>query len=171
MKKILIIIVLLTILSIAIVLASSYLTYLLDINIKGFVNVDENTIIKSDIVLYIDREEGSKIYELGTINIPRNMSIQIKRELVNYEEQIKLILGGVLELKSEKENYKITMPCLVNINEQCYRIAAIIPGYDVPLNIASGKYNVSLILTWKASGRGSFYLKLIGVYSDNYYQK
>jgi len=36
----------------------------------------------------------------------------------------------------------------------------LIPGYDSPLKIDEGEYEVTLILKWLASGYGVFNLKL-----------
>ncbi|MEM1526295.1 MAG: hypothetical protein QW775_06280 [Ignisphaera sp.] len=165
MKKMLLLVILL-VLSIVATTTGLYLAHLFDINIWGNVNVEEPTIIESDIELNIDREVGSKIYELGVVNIPKNISMQIKGELRDYKGDIKLVLNGILELKSKEKIYRINMPCLININEPCYRVAMIIPGYDAPLTVVSARYNVTLTLSWKASGKGSFYLKLVGSYSE-----
>lgn len=153
------------ILSIVVTASSLYLAYILDIDVFGNINVRKPSIIERDIELNIDSEVGSKIYELGVIDIPRNISMQIKGELLSYKGNIKLLLNGILELKSEKISYRINMPCLASINESCYRVTMIIPGYDVPLTVVAGKYSVTLVLSWKADGVGNFHFKLVGFYN------
>lgn len=36
----------------------------------------------------------------------------------------------------------------------------IIPGYDRPMKVEPGTYNVTMILSWRASGRGEFDLTI-----------
>lgn len=165
MKKILLLAILL-VLSILATVTGLVLVHLFDIDIWGSVNVSKPTIIESDIELNIDSEVGSKVYDLGVVDIPKNISMQVKGELLDYKGDIKLALNGILELKSKEKIYRINMPCLISINEPCYRVAMIIPGYDAPLTVVSGRYNVTLTLSWKASGKGSFHLKLVGSYSE-----
>jgi len=51
------------------------------------------------------------------------------------------------------------MPCLYS-NTQCIRILVLIPGYDAPLDIDRGEYNVSLEISWMVEGSGDASIKM-----------
>jgi len=58
------------------------------------------------------------------------------------------------------------MPCLYS-NIECFRVQAVIPGFDAPVLIPRGRYSASLELSWhSASGEGSLKLKL-GIVREN----
>jgi len=132
--------------------------YLLEVNTVGVINIPNITKV-IDIKVDINEREGVKTINLGSINIPTG-NIQVKSKLVSYEGNFTLLLSGELILKSDNVTYRILMPCLLNIGESCYRILMLIPGYDSPLKIDEGEYEVTLILKWLASGYGVFNLKL-----------
>ena len=132
--------------------------YLLEVNTVGVINIPNITKV-IDIKVDINEREGVRTINLGSIYIPTG-NIQVKSKLVSYEGNFTLLLSGELILKSDNVTYRILMPCLLNIGESCYRILMLIPGYDSPLKIAEGEYEVTLILKWLASGYGVFNLKL-----------
>ncbi len=139
-----------------------YVRNILEVNIRGTVDVKPTTV---DVNLNIDSREGERVIFLGTQYIPRGTVI-VKPQLVGYEGNLTLILNGELELTSSSHRYRISMPCLTSIREPCYRIALIIPGYDEPLAIEKGTYNITLVVRWNANGVGRFHLKLLLEYYD-----
>lgn len=151
---------------VAIVVLGLHVVNVFNVNIKGTVNVPTPSVMERDIELNITTEKGSTKLNLGVVEIPRDGTIQIKVQLLEYSGDLKLLLNGVIEMRSESRGYKINMPCMVNINEPCYRIMAVMPGYDEPMPIEKGKYNVTLILEWTASGTGNFYLRVTGIYRE-----
>lgn len=151
---------------ISIVVLGLHVVNVFNINVKGTVNVIAPSVMEHDIELNITAEKGSKTFDLGVVEIPGNGTIQIKAQLLEYSGDLRLLLSGVIEMKSESKSYKINMPCLVNINEPCYRIMVVTPGYDEPMPIEKGRYNVTLILEWVAGGTGNFCLKITGIYRE-----
>ncbi|MEM4933454.1 MAG: hypothetical protein QXN82_01180 [Desulfurococcaceae archaeon] len=151
---------------VAVVVLGLHLVNVININIRGTVNVTTPIVIERGIELDITTEKGSEVLDLGVVEIPRNGTIQVRAQLVECSGDFKLLLDGTIEIRSENRVYRISMPCLAGINEPCYRIMAVIPGYDEPMPIEKGKYNITLILKWTASGRGSFYLKITGTYIE-----
>lgn len=136
----------------------------LEVNIEGTVNVPPNP-TAVDVELNIDKKEGEKTVNLGNINIPAG-NLLVKPNLTEREGDFDLALSGVLVLESSKRTYRISMPCLASAGGACYRILMVIPGYDIPLSIEEGVYNVTLTLRWTAEGTGKFRLKLILQYSE-----
>ncbi|MCC6016623.1 MAG: hypothetical protein LM582_06245 [Desulfurococcaceae archaeon] len=165
MRKYLVI--LLITVAISISVSALYIKNLIDINIRGVVDVNKNIFLNIDLDLIINSKSGSKIFDLGFVKIPKNGSIQIKSELLEYSGDLKLVLNGLIEFKSSNRSYRISMPCIASVNQPCYRVLMVIPGYDIPMNIENGVYNVSLTLEWSAEGSGKFYLKIFAIYSDN----
>lgn len=139
---------------VGIVVAASYLGPLLEVYIKGEVNVPKS-LKTAEIVLVIDREEGSEKFDLGEVFIPKG-SVIVKTSLESYEGNFILSVSGVLTLESESRSYVVSMPCAIVMGEPCYRIMIVIPGYDVPISVEEGKYRVRLDLSWRASGSGRF---------------
>lgn len=141
-----------------------HLRYILEVNVRGTVDVKSNATV-IDVNIDIDDRRGEKIINLGNVYIPRGNTI-VKADLVSYEGNFTLLLNGELQLDSAIYSYRIAMPCLVAIGEPCYRILMVIPGYDTPLTIEEGVYNTTFIMRWDASGTGSFHLKLLLEYSE-----
>lgn len=142
----------------AFIATAFYIRSLLEINVGGVVRVKPNALVV-DVKLNVDSGEGVKVINLGSLNIPAG-SIIIKKELSSYEGNFTLILNGELLLSSSMYNYSIKMPCLLDLGGQCFRILMLIPGYDVPLKVEEGYYNITLILRWNAEGVGKFDLRL-----------
>ncbi|MCS7111406.1 MAG: hypothetical protein N3D82_05030 [Ignisphaera sp.] len=167
MKKIPVHVILALLLVTVVVLAAAalYVRSILEIDVKGSVDVKPSTTVV-DVKLDIYSREGEEVITLGTINIPTRGSVIARSKLVNYEGNITLVISGELQLDSHSRQYRIVMPCLASIGEPCYRIAVIIPGYDEPLDIEEGAYNATLVLRWIASGLGKFHLKLYLGYSE-----
>lgn|GEM_PF-4324619 len=62
---------------------------------------------------------------------------------------------------------RIPMPCAFFNTKTCVRVMVLIPGYDVPLKIAKGKYPVSVEVNWiKEAGSETLKLKFKVVESE-----
>ncbi|MEN2999212.1 MAG: hypothetical protein ABDH61_01345 [Acidilobaceae archaeon] len=61
------------------------------------------------------------------------------------------VMGSIkVTLRGEKgEQYTISMPCAI-ASTDCVRIMVLIPGYDVPIEIAADKYSLDIVVVWKA---------------------
>lgn len=140
------------------------LKYILEVNVRGTVNVKSNVTV-IDVDIDIDDRRGEKIVNLGNVYISRGNTI-VKADLVSYEGNFTLLLSGELQLDSTTNSYRIAMPCLVAIGEPCYRILMVIPGYDVPLTTEEGVYNATFIMRWYAGGTGRFHLRLLLEHSE-----
>lgn len=138
---------------------------ILNVRISGYVNVPGSTVIEREIKLNITSETGSVMFNLGTVKLPAG-EFQVKGYLEDYEGDLKLTLNGALVLKSNATTYEINMPCLASIGETCYRATVIIPGYDAPVTIKEGAYNVTLTLSWHAMGQGVFRLRIVGNFTE-----
>lgn len=147
---------LIAILAIVAVIAGTA-TLVLGVGLRGIVSVPSRVF---DIDLIVDRDSGEAFYSLGRVEIPDG-NVMVKVILVEHEGNFSIVVNGVLMLKSETRAYVIDMPCAIVIGAPCFRIMAIIPGWDEPMHVEGGVYDVNLKLTWsKASGSGKFYAKL-----------
>ena len=155
--KISLIVVLVILVSAAIVGGIIASRYLAVFNIRGVVNVGERGYALIDAVLNISSDRGTKVLRnVAVVDIENETSILFRildREVVG---NVKLCLGGKAILESGSRRYVISMPCLLVKGMPCYRVQMVIPGYDAPLRVEPGRYNVSLVLSWRAVGRGSF---------------
>lgn len=160
----------LTIIAVILILTIPIVTNLLDTNMKeNTTTLTSNTTPNStiiDIELYINKEKGEKTFDLGNITIPADYIIA-RPSIINREGNFNITLSGELTLNSSSHTYRIPMPCILNIGEQCYRILILIPGYDIPLNIKKDTYHTTLTLTWTAKGTGKLHIRLTLQYSDN----
>ncbi len=135
-------------------------------NVHGVVDVGENTEEENvfakvvNVRVKIKTPSDTVVFrDIATVKVPEDTPyILFKPISSNVSGEIRLLLNGRIELISEESatKYVIEMPCLLSVNESCYRIQMIIPGYDKPLKVEPGTYNVTLILSWKAGGRGEF---------------
>ncbi|MEM0454125.1 MAG: hypothetical protein QXO98_05675 [Sulfolobales archaeon] len=148
----------------ALIPAALYVRSLLEVNLKGVVDVKPNIKVV-DVEFSIDDGVGEKLIDLGNIHIPAG-NVIIRSRLVSYEGNFTLILSGELMLESNTSSYRVLMPCLANIGDHCYRIMMLIPGYDAPLPISEGDYNATLTIRWSAEGVGRFHLKLVLEFSE-----
>lgn len=140
-----------------IVAASSVTTLMLSVGLRVVVNVPSRAF---DINLVVDKESGVVLYDLGRVEIP-NGSVIVEVALLEREGNFSIVVNGVLTLKSENRVYTINMPCAIVIGAPCFRIMMLIPGWDEPMPIEGGVYDVSLKLMWeRASGEGKFHAKL-----------
>jgi len=110
----------------------------------------------------VDSEKGEVFFEnIGTINIPSQGSIRLRAEVVSVDGLDRIVLSGKAFLKSDEAEYEVLMPCIHSLNAECYRILMAIPGWDQPLRIKSGKYSLSVKLSWaNAEGKGKVKLRI-----------
>lgn len=106
-----------------------------------------------EISLNVDKGRGSAQFNLGGVAIPRG-AIVARLTLLSSEGVEGFVVSAELLLESSERSYKITMPCAISVNEPCYRILALIPGYDAPMKIDEGAYTAKLSLNWSARGSG-----------------
>lgn len=132
--------------------------YLVVIGIEGVVDVSEleEIVVKLDI----DTPTGLKKFEnIATISVePEAIRFRVVEKHV--EGNVSIVLNGLAILRGENTTYRIPLPCLLAHGEGCVRVLMLIPGYDVPLPVEPGTYSVDLELSWTASGRGRFLVKL-----------
>ncbi|MEM4718312.1 MAG: hypothetical protein QXE81_06130 [Desulfurococcaceae archaeon] len=140
---------------------------LIIVNIKGVVNVpsevtlnmSSHAMVEKDVEVNISTPHGNMEIDIGELVIPSRGFIIVSRNMTGVEGDFKLVLSGRLDIVSNNSSYDIQMPCLISINETCYRIELMIPGYDEPLEIQAGIYNAKLRLEWFAKGSGVFILR------------
>lgn len=131
---------------------------LVDVVLRG--TVDVGSLPRAyTIDLAIREPEGTLTRPLGSLSLPATCLV-VKTEHAGYSGNLTLIISGKLVIMSPNSTYAISMPCMLAIGEPCYRVMALIPGYDVPLCVEPGDYSLELTLTWRASGRGSFTARL-----------
>lgn len=131
---------------------------------SGNVEMSPSTI---NIDLGLVREtEGSKLYDgIARLVVKNTSKIIVKASgaptptATSDTTNTSLIMSGELMLISGDKQYTIRMPCLYSIGE-CLRILVLIPGYDVPMDIDPGVYNVSLRISWTAQGDGETQVSL-----------
>jgi len=90
------------------------------------------------------------------IEVPHTSCIVFRPILVDYYNVDRIVVEGYAILKSLSSNvsYRVYMPCAVIVNTSCFRVQIIIPGYDYPLRIRRGVYEVTYHLSWTANGEG-----------------
>ena len=63
------------------------------------------------------------------------------------------VVGGLRARLAGEREYIIDMPCAIATGP-CYRVMMVIPGYDAPLEIAPGRYDLLLSGACTAEGKG-----------------
>jgi hypothetical protein len=148
----------------AIVLGYTYTSIVGVFNVEVKVNVPPGT-EPVKIVLEVNTSKGSRTYEdVARIVVSEDTGVVFK--LLNSEARgdFSIAVSGQAILKGENGSYTINMPCLYVKDTTCYRIDMIIPGYDQPLHLPKGEYNVTLTLNWAdAKGEGTLVLEIAAV--------
>ena len=103
--------------------------------------------------------KGSKTYKgLAVIESDGNTCVTLKPVLFSLRGDAVFTLSGkayLIPVRGEANStttkpcteYSISMPCIASTTP-CYRVQVVIPGYDQPLRLESGRYNLSLELSW-----------------------
>ncbi|MEM1690919.1 MAG: hypothetical protein QXG48_03980 [Thermofilaceae archaeon] len=110
--------------------------------------------LRESISLPVSPREGEAEVALGTLTLNSSCYLRFKPVLsAQTEGNASLIVSGSLLLKEVVEGieYRISMPCLLSVGEGCARILALIPGYDAPMLVKPGAYEVTLTLSWSTS--------------------
>ena len=161
-------IIVILILGVITIVSLAYLESIGVIDIRGIVRVHEERINVNpstiNIELNIESESGKQVYKnIATIEVHEKEGLILFKPIERRAKgNISLILSGEVILESKEKIYTIKMPCLMSVNSPCFRVLTIIPGYDVPLKLNQGEYNVTIKLSWsKALGEGEIQLKII----------
>ncbi len=116
--------------------------------------IPDNLVVKLDNIA--DGKGSRKIDYLGKLVVERDTKIRVNmssfRILDGDFNDFKLNLK--IYLSSEDALYIINAPCIYSTSE-CIRIQIVFPGYDVPMDIEKGVYNISVEVDWLAKGSGS----------------
>ncbi|MEM4455463.1 MAG: hypothetical protein QXT28_12165 [Thermofilaceae archaeon] len=110
--------------------------------------------LRESISLPVSPGEGDAEVALGTLTLNSSCYLRFKPVLsAQIEGNASLIVSGSLLLKKVEEGieYRISMPCLLSVGEGCARILVLIPGYDAPMLVKPGAYEVTLMLSWSTS--------------------
>lgn len=112
--------------------------------------------------LEIQSSEGIREFkDIAIIEVDDVDSLLFRIVDSRVEKLESLSLSGRVWLESSKKTYEINMPCILVLDSSCPRITMIIPGYDAPLTIESGRYLLTVELSWKeARDRGKVSLML-----------
>lgn len=139
------------------------------INIVGTIAINKNAeMIPQSVNInlgVINNSTGSKAYsEIARLIVRNDTEIQVKpRASILPEGNISISISGLLVIEGGGKRYEINMPCLYSTGS-CMRIMMmnmiVIPGYDTPMRIERGEYNVSLIISWIAEGSGEARISL-----------
>lgn len=118
-----------------------------------------------DLSFDVTSPDGSIVFEdVATITVPEDYPyIRLEPTLLRLDEGLALTLNGRAIMKSPESgrSYTVNMPCMIAVEEQCYRIQSILPGYDAPLKVKPGVYTLNIALSWRAKGRGTLKLRII----------
>ncbi|MEM0491365.1 MAG: hypothetical protein QW784_02445 [Acidilobaceae archaeon] len=99
------------------------------------------------------REGNIKFKNVGALTVKKDTTVILKPVNLNTDKNLEVIISLVIELESKDRNYTINMPCAL-ANTECSRIMVLIPGYDIPLSIKQGEYNLNIIVSWNILGTG-----------------
>ena len=134
------------------------------IGVRGVIKVEKGVQMNPrsiEISLNITSSKGEASYKnIAVLKVPgKEARILFKVFDRKIGSSVSLALGGTVILKGPRE-YRIPMPCMLYTGS-CIRIMSIIPGYDAPLSVEEGSYNVSLTIDWmKAEGEGPISFKI-----------
>lgn len=130
----------------------------------NFLETNENSLSERqkylDMTIDIENKTGEISFSLGPVQLTKGNLI-IRPKITGYYGNLTIALNGAVLLTSTSNSYRINMPCLFSSSEPCYRVMMLIPGYDIPLGVEEGVYNLSIILSWKAMGTGRLYLRIL----------
>lgn len=137
----------------------TYVTYACSIPLPCRQGLEEN------VRLTLAPDSGAVEVALGTLTLDSACYVRFRPELsASVRENASLIVSGTLFLRRGTDlEYSISMPCLLSVGEACFRILVLIPGYDAPMQIEPGVYEVSLTLSWVASAQAELVLKRLNV--------
>lgn len=112
--------------------------------------------------LEISSIEGKREFrEIAVIDIEEADFLLFRLVNLRVEGVNSISLSGIVRLESSSKSYEVRMPCIVFFNTSCPRVTMIIPGYDGPLKIDSGRYILSIEFTWvEAKGKGKISLTI-----------
>lgn len=114
-------------------------------------------LVYGPVELELNSGIGEASLDLGVLNLTEAAILMFK-PVLEASGASKLSAGGVLELHGEKDSYRINTPCIAAFDKECVRIAVIIPGYDVPMEVEAGTYTVKAVVSWASSSsvKGEF---------------
>jgi len=155
---------------ISIVIAASLLytsVILGTINIKAvfMITNKEDQMSPNNIELdlgVISSPSGSKLFSnVAKLNLSNDTYIRVVPVIKEASKtgNVSLTLSAIIYLNNKEKNYSIFIPCLYSTRE-CARIMIVLPGYDAPLRVEKGEYNVSVEIRWIARGNGTIDLLL-----------
>lgn len=119
--------------------------------------------LRERVPLNFTAGEGELALELGTLRSDTACWVKFKPKISALARgNATLLLSGVLVLNGTPSvrvpeesqrwlEYRVSMPCLLSVGEECFRVMVLIPGYDAPMRIEAGEYRVELVLHWRAS--------------------
>lgn len=122
----------------------------------------QESINEINLKLNITRPSGTIVFEnITSIRLSEDTYIQFKAEPQSITGNLTIVMNGKAILSSPTQKYVVKMPCILSYNTQCIRILMLIPGYDEPMKVPRGEYNITLIISWdKAEGEGEINLKI-----------
>lgn len=131
--------------------------------------------LRERVPLSFTAGEGELTLELGTLCCDSPCWVRFKPLITaSVCDNATLLVSGTLALKgvqrvrtpegggSELE-YRVNMPCLLSVGEPCIRVMVLIPGYDAPMRIEAGEYQLELTLLWHASAAAEGLLERVEV--------
>lgn len=109
----------------------------------------------------VTEANGSRTFQdVGklVINTDKDMvKFRLDKQATGITGDLKILVNGMAQVGEQT----IQMPCLLS-NAFCYRIEALLPGYDAPMEFARGEYPIDITLNWiVVKGSGSISLTLL----------
>jgi hypothetical protein len=135
------------------ILASMILTWILIFMALNSVENEYNFDMYNNNVIYVnipitDYKGEIQINNVGKFFLKEDARVKFEVVDVRVPDGVKISLNGMLILNG---NIIINMPCMVSKGIECYRIMIIIPGYDEPIILKRGVYEVSIRVSWTSS--------------------
>ncbi|QOJ79057.1 hypothetical protein IG193_00905 [Infirmifilum lucidum] len=109
--------------------------------------------------LHMTQGNGSARLSLGVVNFSRPTEAVFEL-FASASPDVAYTLSGTVYLYGP-ERYVVHMPCAVSHGLPCYRVLAVIPGYDAPIVVRPGVYNVSLHLAWESAWDSTLTVALV----------
>lgn len=108
-----------------------------------------------------DNVQNMNFPDVGKLVVNEDSGIMVSLGGVEYEpsQLEKIAMSAVVTLTSDGKTYEISAPCLF-YTSSCVYPESVRLGYNVPLVVEKGVYDISVILTWATNSDGDFKIQI-----------
>ncbi len=105
--------------------------------------------------------KNMEFLNIGKLVVNEDSSIMVSLGGVDYDVSrfSDVSISAVITLESDGKTYDITTPCIFS-STTCSYVQRVWLGYEVPMVVESGVYDVSVKLSWSSDNSGDFKLQI-----------